>query len=335
MPSDPLELVTGSAEPVTDAASRAAVINLMAHAHAISNVRSYAYHMKSSFTSTDGAWQLDDESPGRGLYRWTAQGPSYVAVNLNANQIHYSSQPGVAIPVRLAQVRGALFFVDRLPGPRASLRTVESNFNGTTVTCVLMKRMFMGTPLAGGRRWTEQEFCIDPKTGLMITYSPVPGLYIQYDYSAAIRFHDLTIPGGFIISEAGQPVIQAKIESVTDPAAADAELFQPNGLTQVGSGPPMMPPVHVWIGMARQAQSSSGIPVPAVSLHGMMSPAGKISDLEVLASSDSSLNQAALQRVGTHICGPTKYKAARRRNRTKSTSKLNFRIRGMPPEYKF
>jgi hypothetical protein len=256
--------------------------------------------MKSSFISTsDGAWQLEDESPGRGLYRWTAQGPSYSAINLNANQMHYSSQPGAAIPLRLAQVRGVLFFMNNLtPGPRASLRTADANLDGTAVTCVLMERMFMGTSVAGGRRWAEQEFCIDPKTGLIMTYSPVPGLYIRYDYSGGIQFHDRILPAKFTITEAGQPVIEAKIESVTDPAPGDNALFQPNGLTEVGAGPPMMAPRNVrmmWRGPQMQA-SGAGV-IPVIALHGMMSPAGKVSDLEILASSDPNLNQAALARA--------------------------------------
>ncbi|HEX4230446.1 MAG TPA: hypothetical protein VHZ07_17355 [Bryobacteraceae bacterium] len=296
VPSDPLELVTGSAQPVMDAAARAALVNLIVRAHALSNVRSSPYHMKSSFLSTtDGAWQLEDEWMGRGLYRWTAQGPSYSGVNLNANQMHYSSQPGVAIPLRLAQVRGALFFMNNtIPGPRASLRTADANLDGTAITCVLMERGFMGTPVAGGRRWMEQEFCLDPKTGLIMTYSPVPGLYIRYDYSGAIHFHDRTLPATFTITEAGQPVIEAKIESVTDPVPGDNALFQPNGLTEVGAGPPMMAPRYVRMGMGMRGQmQASG----AVALHGMMSAAGKLSDLEVLASSDPNLNQPALARV--------------------------------------
>lgn len=300
VPVDPLELVTGSAQPVTDTAARAALVNLIARSHALSNVRSSPYHMKSSFISvSDGAWQLDDESPGRWLYRWTAQGPSYSGTNLNANQMHYSSQPGVAVPLRLAQVRGALFFINTIPGPRASLRTADANLEGTDLTCVLMERGFMGTPSPGGRRWEEQEFCIDPKAGVMMTYSPVPGLYIRYDYSGAIQFHDRVLPAKFTISEAGQPVIEAKIESVTDPAPGDNALFQPNGLTEVGAGPPMMPPMHVRMGMrvASRPQTAATSGISVVALHGMMSPAGKVGDVEVLASSDPSLNPAALARI--------------------------------------
>ena len=304
VPGDPLELVTGSAQPVMDAAARAALINLITRAHALANVRSSPYHMKSSFVSTtDGAWRLEDESPGRTLYRWSAQGASYSAINLNANQMHYSSQPEAAIPVRLAQVRSALFFMDLVPGPRASLRTAQANLNGTTVTCVLMERMFRGTPVGGGRRWEEHEFCIDPTTNLLMTNSPAPGMYIQYDYSAAIHFHDRVLASRFTISEAGQQVIEAKIESVTDPVPDDNALFQPVGLTEVGAGPPSMIPIHVRMGVGSgrvagaETQPPSIDAIQAVSLHAMMSPEGKLTDMEVLASSDPSLNQRALSRV--------------------------------------
>ena len=181
-----------------------------------------------------------------------------------------------------------------------------------------------GYAVVGGRRWTEQEFCIDPQTGLMMTYSPVPGLYIRYDYSGGIQFHGLTLPVKFTITEAGQPVIEAKIESVTDPAPGDASLLQPNGLTEVGAGPPMMAPVHVRMGKGRAMEprlkpSETGV-IPAIALHGMMSPAGKISEVEVLASSDPNLNQAALASVANWQMWSNQVQAGATLSPTKSIS---------------
>ena len=250
VPADPLELVAGNAQPIQDANQRAAIVNLLANARALSNVRAHPYDLKTSFISlgssaSDGSWQLENISPGRGLYRWTAQGPGYSVVNLYQNTLLYSNQPGGTIPLRLAQVRAAIFYVDTLVGPRASIRTAPASLNGVEVTCALVTRMSPPKPVTGGRLWDESEFCIDPKSGLLMTYSPVPGMYVLYDYSSPFHFQDKIIPGKFTITQAGHNVIEARTESVSDPANLDRSLFDPSGLTSVGAGPLETPPSSV------------------------------------------------------------------------------------------
>lgn len=176
VPADPLELVTGAAQPVTDAVERASVLQLLTMAHTRSNVRAYPYDVKTGFTtygssSFDRSWQMEDTTPQRGIYRWTAQGPSYSSVNLFVNRLLYTNQPAGGVPLRLAQVRTAIFFNSIEFGERASVRTFAGSLNGTAVTCVLVARMFQGKPVAGPRRWDEEESCVDPKSGLLLTYS--------------------------------------------------------------------------------------------------------------------------------------------------------------------
>ena len=142
VPSDPLELVT-DAQPIQNAEQRLAATSLLANARSISNVRAQPYDLKTTFTSagsssSDGSWSMEDISPSGGLYRWTAQGPSYSAVNLYTNRLLYSNQPSGAVPLRLAQVRTAIFFMYPVTGPRASLRTAAGNLNGIDVSCVLV-----------------------------------------------------------------------------------------------------------------------------------------------------------------------------------------------------
>src|SRR5579875_477517 len=81
VPSDPLE-VAGNAEPVQDVMQRAKAINLLNNAQFLSNVRRGPYDLKTHFTSSEGTWQIEDSSPGRNIYRWAIQGPSYSALNL-------------------------------------------------------------------------------------------------------------------------------------------------------------------------------------------------------------------------------------------------------------
>lgn len=297
VPADPLELVAGNAQPVQDAVQRAAIISLLTHSRALSNVRAYPYDLKTSFTAfgsagSDGSWQMENMSLGGGSYRWTAEGPGYSVVNLYQNTLRYSNQAGGNIPLRLAQVRAAIFYVDSVFGARASIRTAAASLNGTEVTCALAERMTAPKTTTGGRLWDEVEFCVDPRTGLLMTYSPVPGLYILYDYSNAVHFHDKTIPGKFTITEGGRTVIEAHTESVGDPKD-DPSLFSPAGLSAVGAGPTEMPPMMIRSYQYNAAALSTAT-VQIVVLHGMATADGHFAETEVLSSSDSNLNQQAL-----------------------------------------
>lgn len=101
-------------------------------------------------------------------------------------------------------MREAIFFNYLGIGPYASLRVATSSLNGTEVRCVLISH---GIPrnsnlsFSTGRSFEESEYCVDPKTGLLATYSPVPGLYVHYDYGSALHFDEQIIPNGFTISE--------------------------------------------------------------------------------------------------------------------------------------
>ena len=299
VPNDPLELAATGAQPTQNAEQRQAAVNLLATARFLSNVRAQPYDLKTTFVTAgssafDGEWSLEDISPSGNSYRWTAKGPNSSIVNLYTHKLLYSNQPATAIPLRLAQVRSAIFFVHQMVGPQASIRTVNANLNDAELTCILLNRGVHAKAAPGGRRWEEQEYCIDPKSGLLVTYSPVPGVYVQYDYSSAFHFHGEIIPGKFSITQGGQPVVQARVESVTDPTNASPSLFDPAGLNQIGVGALMTPAWHVR-GFVSRGGSDGNLQI--VVLHGMLSPEGVLSETEILASSDAALNEAALTKA--------------------------------------
>jgi hypothetical protein len=308
VPADPLDPVTGGAQSIQNAEQRAAVVALLQKARELSNVRAQPYDLKTTFVSngglpSDGSWTLQDTSPGRGLYRWTAQGPNYAAVNLYNNTTRgmlYSNQAGGVLPLRLVQVREAIFFNFAQSGPRAPFRTAAGYVNGAAQTCVLIGQGARNQTSTGSRGWDDSEYCVDANTGLLTTYSPAPGLYIHYDYSNAIKFHGKTIPGAFTISQAGRVVIIAKTESVSDPGDPKSALFDPAGMTAIGVGRDMTPSVNLHT-MAppdfNSLRSAKNLAVQEVVLHGSLSPDGHLSEIELLASSDASLNQKALDQA--------------------------------------
>ena len=127
-----------------------------------------------------------------------------------------------------------------------------------------------------------------------MSYSPVPGMYVAYDYANAFHFHDKVIPGKFTITQAGQTVVEARTESVTDPAKMDPALFQPAGLEKIGAGPLMSPPWRMRTRIVSGGRNSHRA-LQVVVLDGMVTPEGKLGEVQILASSNAGLNQAATE----------------------------------------
>lgn len=303
-----MELITGEAQQAQDAQQRIAAIGLLEKAHSLSNVRAQPYDLKTSFIAygglaSDGNWMLEDTARGR-QYRWTATGPNYSIVNLyperSANGL-YSNQASGVLPLRLLQVRSAIFFVYPTPGPQASIRTATGFLNGEPQNCVLVVIGAGSRTFTGTRNWEESEYCADSKTGLLTQYSPAPGVFVRYDYSSGIRFHNAFIPTAFSISENGKVVAEAKTVSVTEPPAVTDPMFDTAGLTPVGAGRAMNPGANFPIMLPAPGQSfanTNATPaIQVVSLHGDITGDGRLSEVEILASTDPSLNQAALERA--------------------------------------
>jgi hypothetical protein len=300
-PDDPLEMVREGAQTVQTAQERSDAVNLLIKAEKLSNVRAQAYDLKTSFTTygslpSDGRWILEDISPSRDVYRWTAQGPGFSGVYLYNNRMLLSNQPAGTVPLRLTQVREALFFIYPPLGPRIGMRTATVNGASGQLRCVLVARRLAslaGVTFSSGRSYEESEYCVDGMSGLLASYSPVPGLYVRYDYSSAIKFHDHLIPSGFTISENGHTVIEARTDNVSDPPDVNHSLFQTEGLSQVGVGSIMEPALMVWGNQPSTAATGTQV----VVVHGTVSSDGRLGEPEILASTDSALNDEALQHV--------------------------------------
>jgi hypothetical protein len=300
VPYDPLEMVPSNARQIENPEERAQTIELLAKAHRLSNVRLHPYLLKTSFisygsSSSDGQWLLEDMSPGGNIYRWTAQGPSFSGVFLNVNKLLSTNQTGGAMPLRLAQVRNAIWSIYYPEiGPYATLREANGSLSGAELHCVLVAHgVYEKSQLvfSSGRSFDEAEYCVNPQTGLLETYSPFAGVYIRYDYSSGLHFHEVIIPNGFTITERGKTVIEAKTESVGEPPLANSGVFSTEGLTALGVGQVIVTPMMVRGFQASPASDSAG---QVVVVHGMVSPEGHLSEVEVLASTNPNLDQVAI-----------------------------------------
>jgi TonB family protein len=306
VPSDPLELVPSGAHLVQTADERGAVIALLNRARELSNVRAQPYDLKTTFNvflsgAANGAWHLEDTSPVRDSYRWTAQGSAYSAVYLYKNDILHSDQRGGAIPLRLIQVREAIFFTYPIVTKETQLRAANGYLNGVELKCVLVQQRPQppGQIAESGRGWDEFEYCVDPKSGQLITYSRAPGLYVHYDYANALHFHKQILPGAFTISVARQSVIEARTAGVSDPASPNGTQFEPGNLPQLGVGSVMTAPVGAFMGLSVPAGGASNSQTvrDEVTVDGELWPDGHVSDPEILASTNDALNQSALNRA--------------------------------------
>jgi hypothetical protein len=181
------------------------------------------------------------------------------------------------------------------------VRTATGLLNGAPQSCLLIvigagKRSFNG-----GRNWEESEYCVDAQTGLLSQYSPAPGLFVRYDYSSGIRFHDKFIRTAFKIFEHGQVVAEARTIGVTDAPARTDAMFDTAGLTPLGAGRAMNPGMNMAIRTVATGQrfptSNGGATMQAVTLHGNLAGDGTLSEVEVLATSNPGLNQAAIDQA--------------------------------------
>jgi hypothetical protein len=215
----------------------------------------------------------------------------------------YSNQESGILPLRLLQVRSAIFFIYPAPGPQASIRTATGFLNNVPQNCVLIVNGAGGRSFSGARNWEESEYCVDSKTGLLSQYSPAPGVFVRYDYSSGIHFHNTFIPGGFRIFENGQVVAEARTVNVADPPAATDSIFDTAGLRVIGSGRAMNPGMNLPITIPAPGKRFGGInantAVQVVSLHGNLAGDGRLSEIEILASTDTTLNQAAVEQANS------------------------------------
>jgi len=91
-------------------------------------------------------------------------------------------------------------------------------------------------------------------------------------------------------------VAEVHVEGVTDPGKVDDARFSPAGLASAGVGPLMSPPWMVRSMVARGATLPSAV-MQVELVHGMLTPDRRMTETEIVATSDVSLNQAALDHV--------------------------------------
>ena len=98
-------------------------------------------------------------------------------------------------------------------------------------------------------------------------------------------------------------MIEAKTLSVSEPPETKDPMFSVQGLTALGVGRAAQPHMNLHLPLPVPGQlfprSNDEAVVQMVVVHGGLSNIGRLSEAEILASTDSNLNQAALEQAAS------------------------------------
>lgn len=299
-PSDPLEPVTSGATQVNSAEERAAAVALLLRAgdqsamHAKgtpAHILQMSFNASASTLFPGGAGQLRETWISGQNWRWDASLGSYSLLRISSNGVAYDQQTPQPLPLRLKMLANAVFAPLQFARPRVSpMRTASVMWKGAQVTCVLLGGADRAEQdsAAAGRRWSEGEFCVDPATGFLDVYSEVPGIYVFYDYTNALKFHDRTLPSAVTIYENGVAVVQAQLTGITDTNPADTSPFTPTAqMREQGPAVVLFAPILMTRRVPVPGTQDAALVEP-VEVHVTLDEQGKVQESELLQSSGLS-----------------------------------------------
>jgi Gram-negative bacterial TonB protein C-terminal len=301
LPYDPLELATGPTAVPDTPQKRELVLHLLEHARQNNGMHAPGttpFSMKVSFNSTGtsrytGFGEVEETWMSPGTFRWSARLGDYSQLRIFNNGAAYDDKPRGSIPLRIQMVRQSVFWPVTGRFAPSLIRVATANWQGTEVACMLVSGAMNDAASTPGRRWEETEYCIDPKSGLLRTYSEAPGIYNVYDYSEKFEFHGRTLARQISIVEDGVTVLQIHLDSLADAANSDPDQFVPTK-KMLSHGPG-----DILVGPFRFPQSVPAPPghngmIQPVIVHAVLDKKGHVVEAEALQHSDSVLTDAAL-----------------------------------------
>ncbi len=303
VPDTPLELVNGSARALITPEARDVAMDLLARAR--QNVTLHAagvppFQMKVSFTAS-GSSQFEGDGTMEEIYagpalRWSERLASSSQMHIVVSGQTFATNPTEPVPLRVQMVRGAIFQpIGPAPGT-GMIRAQTVQRDGLELTCLLLSGSVPTTPMP--RQWVETEFCIDPTTALLHSWSAAPGIYVNYDYTDAIQYHGRTLARQITVVEGNSPVLQIHIDSVKEWDNLDPRMFEPTR-EMISSGPAFV------LGYPRRFPMRAGLlensesqMIQPVIVHATLSNVdGRVLEAEALQDTNPQLAQAAVELV--------------------------------------
>ncbi|HEX3744003.1 MAG TPA: hypothetical protein VHW09_08730 [Bryobacteraceae bacterium] len=302
VPHDPLELVTGEIQTL-QGPDRDKALDLLARSRRYYALRAErkGYRLKVSFhvdsggaTQYDGDWEMEETSfPQMGL-RWSAKTAGYSTTQITGNGPAFGEGAGDHFPIRLHAARAALF--GPLPTPiDRDLRSASVTYNDVSLTCVLSGGAEHVPTQAPGRRWDENEDCIDPQSGQVYVHSVVPGSYDLFDYQDAPKLGNRGLPRNVTVTEGGKTVMRLHVDSLTEIAEADAKFFAATPEMTWGT---TMASLQKMVLFPQKGSIPPDATIRPVCVFGLVTADGKLVELHSLQTGDPN-SQAALDYAKT------------------------------------
>jgi hypothetical protein len=310
-PPDPREMVTRDPRTLTKAADRSAAIDLLDRARQNYNLHdiSTPYALDVSFETTgaaqyEGDWTMEELSDGGSHWRWMAKSNDSPVIRIGTDGHVYGTNASEPIPMRVQMVRSALYWPIVHNVGAHEIRAASVERDGKTFSCMLLSHSLPPNPAP--RSWVENEYCVDSATGRLQMWSEAPGIYVVYDYSGAADFHGHTLPRQIAIFEDGQPTVQARVESLKDPADIDPNLFKPTPeMADTGGSFTLAAPNRFPMRVDPTDGPTSSFFQPVIVHATLDAEDGSVLDAETLENSDRQLSSAALDLVRSTTFQPS------------------------------
>jgi hypothetical protein len=310
-PPDPHEMVTREPHTLSKPAERSAALDLLDRARQNYNLHdiSTPYALKVSFETNgaaqnEGAGTMEELSDGGSHWRWMAKLQDSLVIRIGVNGRVYGTNRSELVPLRVQMIRSALHWPIMRNAGASAIRAADVERDGKAMSCLLLSSSIPPNPAP--RSWVENEYCIDPDTGLLQTWSEAPGIFAVYDYDGAAEFHGHMLPRQISIFEEGHIVVQVRLESLEAAPNIDANLFQPTpGMVEEGGSFTLASPNRFPMRVDPSDAPTSTFFQPVI-VHAILDAQdGRVLDAEVLQNSDRDLSRAAMDLVRSTSFSPS------------------------------
>jgi hypothetical protein len=299
-PADAHEMVTRQPRTLSKPAERYEALDLLERARQNYNLHDIMtpYSLKVSF-STSGTSEFEGEgtmdevaNEAQSQWRWVAQMGDSLIIRIGTDGKAYGTDASEPVPLRVQMLRAALHWpVKRAPGSDV-IRARDVDRDGKSYRCLLLS---MGVPPnPAPRSWYDNEYCVDPVTGILQTWSVAPGIFAVYDYTGAEAFHGHSLPRQISIFEEGRLALHAQVESIEDLKEVDENLFKPTpemadaGGSFILKGPDRFPM------RVDPSDGPTSTFFQPVIVHAILDAQdGRVLDAEALQTTDADLSRAA------------------------------------------
>jgi hypothetical protein len=295
---DPYEPVGAGTQVVATPVERSSALSLLAGARQRSLKHApgtHPYRFTASFLAAGnaldtGSGELTETWMTGQRWRWTANLGSFSHAQLLYRGQLFEDRHAAVIPMRAHMLRNEIFWAIRGPVQGAWFRVARVLWQGKPATCVLDSER-MDPIESQGRRWDEEEYCLDDASGVLLVHSVAPGTYAQFSYGAGMQFHGLDVPDRIAIYVAGALAADASF-TITDATSADEDVLAP---TPEMTALPR--PFQLGVAFHARVDAPAAMPLRPVIVHAEIDGEGNVVETELSAATDPALFPAALEQI--------------------------------------